>query len=195
MKENLENKIRKALPRLKEIVVGLKFIDKLDFKAEIVYENVGTYYFFSESDNEVFSVSSNFFDGICKEVIGHPIKLNDVFEYAKLKSNFKELFYYYCSADQSENSESDDTFESNFRDYKTIFKDLYYDDEEGYHPDYDGDILYKAIVRTEIYNDDKGYYNHRFVIEPNDFILRNWNLSSVFLADQNEELINFLNTL
>ena len=44
-------------------------------------------------------------------------------------------------------------------------------------------------------NDERAGYNHRFVIEPNDFILRNWNLSSVFLADQNEELINFLNTL
>lgn len=67
----------------------------------------------------------------CQEIIGHSVKLNDVLEYAKLKSNFKELFYY-CSADQSENSESDDTFESNFRDYKTILK-IYYDDEEGYH--------------------------------------------------------------
>lgn len=36
--KNLENKIREALPRLKEIGVGLKFIDELDFKAEIVYK-------------------------------------------------------------------------------------------------------------------------------------------------------------
>ena len=193
---NLENKIKEALPRLSKIEKGQRFLSKhygVITATQIDDLGNGKYGIYGFDELEGLPRSNYYPRDL--ELIGHPIKLNDVFEYAKLKSNFKELFYYYCSADQSENNESDDTFESNFRDYKTIFKDLYYDDEEGYHPDYDGDILYKAIVRTEIYNDDKGYYNHRFVIESNDFILRNWNLSSVFLADQNEELINFLNIL
>ena len=192
---NLENKIREALPRLSKIEKGQRFLSKyygVITTTQINDLGNGNYGIYGFDELEGLPRSNYYPRDL--ELIGHSIKLNDVLEYAKLKSNFKELFYYYCSADQSENNESDDTFESNFRDYKTIFKDLYYDDEEGYHPDYDGDILYKAIVRTEIY-DDKGYYNHRFVIEPNDFILRNWDLSSVFLADQNEELINFLNTL
>ena len=192
---NLENKIKEALPRLSKIEKGQRFLSKhygVITATQIDDLGNGKYGIYGFDELEGLPRSNYYPRDL--ELIGHSIKLNDVLEYAKLKSNFKELFYYYCSADQSENNESDDTFESNFRDYKTIFKDLYYDDEEGYHPDYDGDILYKAIVRTEIY-DDKGYYNHRFVIEPNDFILRNWDLSSVFLADQNEELINFLNTL
>ena len=192
---NLENKIREALPRLSKIEKGQRFLSKyygVITTTQINDLGNGNYGIYGFDELEGLPRSNYYPRDL--ELIGHSIKLNDVLEYAKLKSNFKELFYYYCSADQSENNESEDTFESNFRDYKNIFKDLYYDDEEGYHPDYDGDILYKAIVRTEIY-DDKGYYNHRFVIEPNDFILRNWDLSSVFLADQNEELINFLNTL
>jgi hypothetical protein len=155
MKE-LENKIREALPRLKEVD-----------------------HFFGD---ELMTIE-------------HPIKLNDVLEYIKLKSNFKGLFYYYCSADPSESNESNDTFESNLKDYKTIFKDIYFDEEEGYHPDYDGDILYKAVVRTSIFENEDGTYNHKFLIEPNDYILRNWNLSSVFLADQSDELKEFLNDL
>lgn len=119
----LENKIRESLTGLKEIGAGLKFTDELGFKAEIIYENVGTYYYFSESDNEIFSVSSNFFGGICKEVIGHPIKLNDVLEYLL-----------------------------DFRKYST--KD------------------------SQIQK-----------------VLNVWDLSSVFLADQSEEFINFLNEL
>ena len=192
---NLENKIKEALPRLSKIEKGQRFLSKhygVITATQIDDLGNGKYGIYGFDELEGLPRSNYYPRDL--ELIGHSIKLNDVLEYAKLKSNFKELFYYYCSADQSENNESEDTFESNFRDYKNIFKDLYYDDEEGYHPDYDGDILYKAIVRTEIY-DDKGYYNHRFVIEPNDFILRNWDLSSVFLADQNEELINFLNTL
>ena len=192
---NLENKIKEALPRLSKIEKGQRFLSKhygVITATQIDDLGNGKYGIYGFDELEGLPRSNYYPRDL--ELIGHSIKLNDVLEYAKLKSNFKELFYYYCSADQSENNESEDTFESNFRDYKNIFKDLYYDDEEGYHPDYDGDILYKAIIRTEIY-DDKGYYNHRFVIEPNDFILRNWDLSSVFLADQNEELINFLNTL
>lgn len=138
MKENLENKIREALPRLKEIGVGLKFIDKLDFKAEIVYENVGTYYYFSESDNEVFSITSNFFGGICKEVIGHPIKLNDVLEYVGNKF-YQENRAFMMGA------------------FST--------------PSSNGNL---SVV---------------------EYILWSWNLSSVFLADQSEELKEFLNSL
>ena len=128
--KNLENKIREALPRLKEIGVGLKFIDKLDFKAEIVYENVGTYYYFSESDNEVFSITSNFFGRICKEVIGHPIKLNDVLEYIGLSEKYKGL-----------------------------------------------------VVNT---------WGVGFCF---DKVLFEWDLSSVFLVDQSDELKEFLNNL
>lgn len=191
MKE-LENKIREALPRLKDFTKGCIVKDILNNWEYEVIDNIYCPQLYSYQYSTFRTLEFKDLENI--DIIGHPIKLNDVLEYIKLKSNFKELFYYFCSVDQSENNESDDTFESNFRDYKNIFKDLYYDEEEGYHLDYNGDILYKAIVRTEIY-DDKGYYNHRFIIEPNDFILRNWNLSSVFLADQSEELKEFLNSL
>lgn len=196
MKE-LENKIRETLPRLKSLTDGAivyrphwnvfkqeydeGVYDELELRNGHLFEDD------EKVDSYPFCIGDDWY-------IGHPIKLNDVLEYIKLKSNFKELFYYFCSVDQSENNESDDTFESNFRDYKNIFKDLYYDDEEGYHPDYNGDILYKSIVKTEIFEVEGGY-NHKFVIEPNDFILRNWDLSSVFLADQSEELKEFLNSL
>lgn len=86
--KTLENKIRESLPRLVEIGVGLEFIDELGFKAKIVFEDFGTYYYFSYSDNEIFSAPSHFFGGICKEIIGHPIQLNDVLEYYK-NSNFQ----------------------------------------------------------------------------------------------------------
>lgn len=191
----LENKIREALPHLQKVEKGQRFFSK--YYGIIVATKVdslggGNYDIYGFDEMEGLP-RSNYYPREL-ELVGHPIKLNDVLEYIKLKSNFKELFYYFCSVDQSENNESDDTFESNFKDYKTIFKDLYYDKEEGYHPDYDGDILYKAIVKTEIFEVEGGY-SHRFTIEPNDFILRNWNLSSVFLADQSEELKEFLNKL
>lgn len=137
MKE-LENKIREALTRLKEIGVGLKFIDKLDFKAKIVYENVGTSYYFSESDNEVFSITSNFFSRICKETIGHPIKLNDVLEYVGDKF-YQENRYFMMGA------------------FST--------------PSNTGNL---SVV---------------------EYILWSWDLSSVFLADQSDELKEFLNNL
>ena len=125
----LENKIREAIPRLKEVGVGLKFIDRLGFNAEIVYIDNGTVFYFSESDLEVFSVSLNFFGGECKEIVGHPIKINDVLEYITEKNCYGGI---------------------------TISNRFY------------------------ITNGYKYYF---------------WDLSSVFLADQNDELKKFLNDL
>lgn len=59
MKE-LENKIRKALPRLQEVTKGCLFIDELGFDYEIVFVDSYIHYY-SQSDNEVFSSSYSFF--------------------------------------------------------------------------------------------------------------------------------------
>ena len=187
---NLEDKIREALPQLNKLTKGCLIKESDSIKEVILrykWDFIDTYS--KERIIETFNIRKPTF-----ETIGHPVKVNDVIEYINVKSKFKELFYYYCSAEPSENNESTDSFESNLKDYKTIFTDIYYDEEEGYHPDYDRDILYKAIVNTQIYEVEDGY-KHMFIIEPKEFILRNWNFSSVFLADQNEKLKDFLNNL
>lgn len=193
--KTLENKIREALPRLQKIEKGQRFMSS--YYGVITATKITDWY------NGIYSIYGyDEIEGLSRdcyypkelELLGHPIKLNDVLEYIKIKSTFKELFYYYCSADPSESNESEDTFESNLKDYKTVFKEIYYDEEEGYHPDYDGDILYKAIVNTRICQTNDGY-THSFVTEPNEFILRNWDLFSVFLADQSSGIKEFLNSL
>ncbi len=82
MKENeviLEDKIREALPRLKELTKGCKIYDKESmFPYEIVdnryYPQLYCYEYSSFRVLE-FNDLGNF------ETIGHPIKLNDVLQY------------------------------------------------------------------------------------------------------------------
>lgn len=128
----LENKIRETLPRLKELTKGCVFTDK---NKVINYEVVG----FS-SDGKLTATYFNKFKiswdynvdkfRIKYDVIGHPIKLNDVLEYLKGKN-------------------------------------------------------------TEVHSINKyGLFHDR-----NWKAVCNWDLSSVFLADQSEELKEFLNSL
>lgn len=80
MLNELELKIRKAIPELMELGVGTKFIDDNGFNAEILYDHLGTLYYFTESDNEVFTISEHFKESIVSDIIGKPIQLNHVLE-------------------------------------------------------------------------------------------------------------------
>jgi hypothetical protein len=194
MEENkltLKNKIREQLPHLKEVNKGCIINSSYYGLAELIHYDAEYYnYLFVDKTLQYRSDNERNI-----EIIGHPIKLNDVLAYINKVNSFEEGIFYYCSADTSENNEWGLDFENSLKDYKTIFKDIYFDEEEGYHPDYDGDILYKAIVKTSINETKDGFYNHRFVINPKEFVLRYWDLSSNFLADQSDELIDFLNKL
>ena len=81
MLNELENKIRKAIPELMELGVGTKFIDYNNCNAQILYNHLGTLYYFTESDNEVFTISEHFKESIVSDIIGKPIQLNHVSEY------------------------------------------------------------------------------------------------------------------
>lgn len=130
MKE-LENKIREALPRLKELTDGAivykphfnVFSQKYD---EDVFDEIEYKFgkFFENGEElEYFKLDSDY-------IIGHPIKLNDVLEYIKIK-----------------------------------------------------DIpIYNTTEINTI----------AFGVFPK---IQYWDLSSVFLADQSEELKEFLNSL
>ena len=122
MKE-LENKIRKALPRLQEVTKGCLAYDKLGKRNYTIIDNhycPQLYsYDYSSFRTLDFEELKNF------DFVGHRIQLNDVLEWLLLNKN------------HSCNMQNDNFY---------IF----------------------GI---------------------------SWNLSSVFLADQSKELINFLNTL
>lgn len=80
MLNELENKIRKAIPELMELGVGTKFIDYNNCNAQTLYNHLGTLYYFTESDNEVFTISEYFKESIVSDIIGKPIQLNHVLE-------------------------------------------------------------------------------------------------------------------
>jgi hypothetical protein len=129
----LENKIREALPRLKELTKGCVVVkDKVIFEVvddkKSLLQNMGDF-------SIIHHEKANKKDF---EIIGHPIKLNDVLEYTGNK------FY-----------------------------------QEGRR------FMYGALSE----HSDKG------TLSVVDYILLEWDLSSVFLADQNDELKKFLNDL
>ena len=122
----LENKIREALPRLKKVEVGQKFLSKYyGIITATKVDNLGggkyDIYGFDEMEG---LPRSNYYPRDL-ELVGHPIKLNDVLEWLCLNKNYS------CNMQ-----------------------------------------------------------NGRFYI----FGI-SWDLSSVFLADQSEELKEFLNSL
>lgn len=79
--QSLEEEIRKALPELMEIKVGLNFIDGLGFKAKIVFVDSRIHYY-SESDNELFYDSIDFFQP--DRIIGNEIQLIHVLKWLKV---------------------------------------------------------------------------------------------------------------
>ena len=134
----LENKIREAIPRLKELTKGC-IVDNFHGKKEIVHRSrkinntVLLDVFSNDNGFDTWVVKDGVFsvDGVEFEVasVGHPIKLNDVLEYVKIKD---------CEiVDSTDNS----------------------------------------LCITKGY---KYYF---------------WDLSSVFLADQDDELKKFLNDI
>lgn len=130
MKE-LENKIREALPRLQKIEKGQRFLSKYyGIITATKVDNLGgdkyDIYGFDEMEG---LPRSNYYPRDL-ELIGHPIKLNDILEYIKIKD-------------------------------------------------------------TPIYNTTE-INTIAFGVFPK---IQYWDLSSVFLADQSEELKEFLNNL
>jgi hypothetical protein len=122
----LENKIREALPRLKRIEVGQKFLSKY-------YGIITATYIYNLEGNKFEIYGFDEVGGLPRrcnyprdlELVGHPIKLNDVLEWLCLNKNYS------CNMQ-------------------------------------DGNFYIFGI---------------------------SWDLSSVFLADQSEELKEFLNSL
>jgi len=136
MKE-LENKIREALPRLKELTDGA-IIYKPHFNVfSQKYEK-------DEFDETEYRFGKFFQDNVEQRYfkldsdwsIGHPIKLNDVLEYINLNNKYQDISFN-CGG---------------------------------------------VFIQIDRYSD-------------NGIKTYNWNLSSVFLADQSEELKEFLNSL
>lgn len=139
----LENKIREALPRLKKVEVGQKFLSKYyGIITATKVDNLGggkyDIYGFDEMEG---LPRSNYYPRDL-ELVGHSIKLNDVLEYLSLKN-------------------------LNTKNYEVSF-------------DING-----AFLDINKYSDGdvKDYQDYQ------------WDLSSVFLADQSEELKEFLNSL
>lgn len=85
--EKLENKIREALPRLKELTPGCFIAENISgniFKLLSYNKTSETFDYYNPVDG-MFEEALETLD--CFEVIGHPIQLNDVLEYWKKKSN------------------------------------------------------------------------------------------------------------
>ena len=85
----LENKIREALPRLKKVEVGQKFLSKYyGIITATKVDNLGggkyDIYGFDEMEG---LPRSNYYPRDL-ELVGHPIKLNDVLEWLCLNKNY-----------------------------------------------------------------------------------------------------------
>ena len=134
----LENKIREAIPRLKELTKGC-IVDNFHGEKEIIHRSreinntVILDVFSNDNGFDTWMVKDGVFsvDGFKFEVsiVGHPIKINDILEYITEKN------------------------------------------------------CYGGITISNRFYITNGY-RHYF-----------WDLSSVFLADQNDELKKFLNDL
>lgn len=130
--QQLENKIREALPRLSKIEKGQRFLSKyygVITATQIDDLGDGKYSIYGFDELEGLPRSDYYPRDL--ELIGHPIKLNDVLEYYK-NSNFEHGVNM--------------MFESEWK--------------NGCH-----------------------------------YIVNNWDFSSVFLADQSNEIKEFLNNL
>ncbi len=130
--EQLEKKIREALPRLKELTKGcLLGYDGENIDIEIINTNKNIVtYIDAVNIDKIKDASFEEFSQLDMSIIGHPIKLNDVLEYIKIKD-------------------------------------------------------------TPIYNTTQ-VDNIAFGVFPK---IQYWNLSSVYLKDQSNELKQFLNEL
>jgi hypothetical protein len=130
----LENKIREALPRLSKIEKGQRFLSKyygVITATQIDDFGNGNYGIYGFDELEGLPRSNYYPRDL--EIIGHPIKLNDILEWCSLKT-------------------------TNF----------FIEDSKAYF-----------AINYGNKNEQRFY----------------WNLSSVFLADQSEELIKFLDEL
>lgn len=84
--KNLEDRIREYLPRLKRIEVGQKFLSKYyGIITATKVDNLGGSKFDIYGFDEMEGLPRSNYYPRDLELVGHPIKLNDVLEYVKLK--------------------------------------------------------------------------------------------------------------
>lgn len=92
---NLENKIREALPRLQKIEKGQRFLSKYYgvITATCIYNSDGNKFeIYGFDEMEGLSRRGNYPRDL--ELVGHPIKLNDVLEYIHFLDKNKTSQYF-----------------------------------------------------------------------------------------------------